>query len=286
MNQIATTDTPQGSSLMEMVERAARDPAVDIHKMERLMAMVEKQQQRVAEQAFNEAMNLAQEEMGPVSKDASNPQTRSKYASYAALDQAVRSIYSKHGFSLSFDTESLPSDMIRVVCKVAHRDGHAERPHLDLPADGKGAKGGDVMTKTHATMSAVTYGKRGLLKMIFNIAEGDLDDDGNAASGPRAPAQPKMSEGAMKARAWMSAAVHDLEGFTEASELEGFLTDMRGHCLRICRDYRRIWIAPNFSGLRDVITKAAQRCGIAPETQNYLDKLEAEAADTTMGDTK
>ncbi len=276
-NLPATTDT----SLLSVIERAARDPSVDIHKMERLVALVQQQQERVAEKAFNEAMNAAQEEMGPISKDASNPQTKSKYASYSALDAACRPIYAKHGFSLSFDTEGLPADMIRVVCKVAHRDGHAERPHLDLPADGKGAKGGDVMTKTHATMSAVSYGRRGLLKMVFNLAEGDHDDDGNAA-GRSKPAEPRMSEGAMKARAWMSAAVHDLHGFTESTELENWLLDMRGHCLRICRDYRPIWIAPNFSGLRDVIMQAAQRLQIQPEAQNFIDKLEAEAVDTQM----
>ena len=49
-----------------------------------------------------------------------------------------------------------------------------------MPADGKGAKGGDVMTKTHATGSAMTYGQRYLVKMIFNIAVG-ADDDGRAA---------------------------------------------------------------------------------------------------------
>jgi hypothetical protein len=38
------------------------------------------------------------------------------------------------------------------------------------------------MTKTHATGSAVSYGMRYLLKMIFNIAVSDRDDDGNAAS--------------------------------------------------------------------------------------------------------
>jgi hypothetical protein len=40
------------------------------------------------------------------------------------------------------------------------------------------------MTKTHAVMAAVTYAKRGLLKMIFNVAEtNDADDDGNTAAG-------------------------------------------------------------------------------------------------------
>jgi hypothetical protein len=50
-----------------------------------------------------------------------------------------------------------------------------------MPADGKGAKGGDVMTRTHAAGSAFSYGQRYLLKLIFNIATGE-DDDGNAAS--------------------------------------------------------------------------------------------------------
>jgi hypothetical protein len=56
-----------------------------------------------------------------------------------------------------------------------------------MPADGKGAKGGDVMTKTHATGAAVSYGQRYLLKMIFNLAVGEVDDDGNGASGQTMP---------------------------------------------------------------------------------------------------
>jgi len=54
-----------------------------------------------------------------------------------------------------------------------------------MPADGKGAKGGDVMTKTHAAGSAMSYGMRYLLKMIFNVAIGENDDDGNGADIPR-----------------------------------------------------------------------------------------------------
>jgi hypothetical protein len=49
-----------------------------------------------------------------------------------------------------------------------------------MPSDGKGAKGNDVMTRTHAAGSAMSYGMRYLLKAIFNIAIGE-DDDGNAA---------------------------------------------------------------------------------------------------------
>ncbi len=60
-----------------------------------------------------------------------------------------------------------------------------------MPADGKGAKGGDVMTKTHAVGAAKSYGKRYLLKDIFNIAIGEEDTDGNV---PKADL-PKPPEG-------------------------------------------------------------------------------------------
>lgn len=166
--------------LISMIERAARDPQVDIDKMERLVAMQERAQARNAEQIFNDAMSGAQAEMGRVSADATNPQTKSKYASYAALDKSMRPIYTKHGFALSFGTEEgAPADYVRVTCHVTN-SGFTRKYQIDMPADGKGAKGGDVMTKTHAVGSAATYGQRYLLKMIFNVAVGD-DDDGNRA---------------------------------------------------------------------------------------------------------
>lgn len=171
---------PDGS--MEMFERLARDPNVSVEKIAGMMALWERAQAKKAEMAYNAAMTAAQKEMRPIAADAWNPQTRSRYASYEALDTALRPIYTDHGFGLSFDTADTDKpDTVRVLCKVTHAGGHAEVKHLDMPADGKGAKGGDVMTKTHATASALSYGMRYLTKMIWNIAVGDSDDDGNRA---------------------------------------------------------------------------------------------------------
>jgi hypothetical protein len=176
-SQVLSADA---SSVMSVIARAASDPNTDVDKLERLLGMHERLQDREAARAYDEAMSAAQEEMRPIAADAANPQTKSKYASYAALDRAIRPIYTRHGFALSFyQGEGGPTDMVRVACRVS-RNGHTERPHLDMPADGKGAKGGDVMTKTHATGAAITYGKRYLLGMIFNIAVGE-DNDGNNA---------------------------------------------------------------------------------------------------------
>lgn len=177
---------PESTTIFQVIERAARDPNVDIDKLERLLQLQERMQERQATGDFDNAMADAQEQMRQVRADANNPQTRSKYASYSQLDAALRPVYSRHGFAISFDTEPAAENYVRVVGRVSHRGGHRQRYQIDMPADGKGAKGNDVMTKTHATGSAVTYGKRYLLCMIFNVAIGNgTDDDGNAAGGRR-----------------------------------------------------------------------------------------------------
>jgi hypothetical protein len=170
----------EASALIAVIERAARDPNVDIAKMERLFAMRKEIATEVAEAAFNQAMTECQSEMRAISADAENKQTHSKYATYAKLDKALRPIYTKHGFSISYDeTDSPKPEHIRVLAYVSHTGGFTRTYRTDMPADGKGAKGGDVMTKTHAAGAAKSYGSRYLLKGIFNVAVGEDDRDGN-----------------------------------------------------------------------------------------------------------
>jgi ERF superfamily len=170
-------------TLLQMIGSLAARTDIPIERVERLIALQERMEDRAAAAEYNIAMSAAQAEMEPIRADLRNKQTSSKYASHAALDRAIRPIYSKHGLSLSFDTADVATaDTIRVVCKITHKS-HVETPHLDVPADGKGAKGGDVMTKTHAMGSAVSYGIRILIRMVFNLAIFGMkeDDDGNAA---------------------------------------------------------------------------------------------------------
>jgi hypothetical protein len=169
-------------STMDLLQVALQNNAA-IDVIERLAALQEKALARDAEIEFNEAMTHVQEQIKRVAPDLENKQTSSRYASYAAIDRKVRPIYAQAGFSLSFDTADCPlPEHIRVVCYVALR-GHTRRYQIDMSCDGKGAKGGDVMTKTHASGAAMAYGMRYLLKGIFNIAVGEEDTDGNASNG-------------------------------------------------------------------------------------------------------
>lgn len=170
-------------ALLSMISAAAANPKVNVDKLDRLLAMRDRAVAAEREREFFEVLSRAQAEMGPVVADAENKETRSKYASHAALDRAVRPIYTKpeYNFALTYDTEpcSIP-EMMTFVCFATAR-GHTRKYTIDLPVDGKGPKGGNVMSRTHAASSGVTYAMRILLKMVFNLPV-DRDDDGNAAS--------------------------------------------------------------------------------------------------------
>lgn len=171
------------SGTMGMIERAVSDPHFNAENFKTLVEFRDREIARAAEAAFNEAMAAAQGEMRPIEADGNNPQTRSRYATYTKLDKALRPIYNKHGFGLSFNTVDSPiAEHMRLLCYVSHIGGHTRTYQIDIPTDGKGAKGNDMMTKTHAVGAGASYGMRYLLKMIFNVLVGEDDRDGNDVS--------------------------------------------------------------------------------------------------------
>lgn len=178
--QVPASQPSESAAILSLIERMASDPSIDLDRVERVIAMRDELERKAAERVFNAAMAAAQRKMGPVSTNAANTQTKSRYATYDQLDRALRPIYTKHGFALSFDEQDSPkAEHIRVICIVSHENGFSRTYHRDMPADGKGAKGGDVMTKTHAIGAAASYGMRYLLRGIFNVATGEGDTDGN-----------------------------------------------------------------------------------------------------------
>ena len=169
--------TPETSE-MAMV-RLAIEKGSSIETIERLVALMKDERAFRAETEFNEALSRVQSKIRRVAPDLENGQTHSKYASYAAIDRVIRPIYSEEGFSLSFTEDDCPkAEHVRIICFVS-KGAHTRQYRKDMPSDGKGAKGGDVMTKTHAAAAADSYAKRYLIKDIFNVAIGEDDTDGN-----------------------------------------------------------------------------------------------------------
>jgi len=184
-----TTTAPEPGSLLNLIARAAADPGVDVAKMESLLAMQERVIKAQAKHDFNASLARVAAEMEPVRRDAQNPHLGNRYARLETIDAALRPIYSSHGFSVRYGSEDAPAGSVRITCTVAHTSGHSETLGLTAPIDVMSG-GRQARTGVQAIGSSVTYLRRYLLSMAFNVTMADDDDDGEASRRPRRPLPP------------------------------------------------------------------------------------------------
>jgi len=170
-----------GGGLMEVIARAVRDPSVDIDKMERLFGLHERMVARDAETEYSAAKAAAQAEMPQILRTGKNETTRSSFAELDEIAAKVDPIMAKHGFSMSYGTaESHLDNHYRVTCRLRHKGGFYEDFVADIPSDTVGMKGNQNKTATHGFGSTMSYGRRYLKLLVWDIAT--TDDDGQAAT--------------------------------------------------------------------------------------------------------
>lgn len=171
-------------SLEAVLARAIADPNTDIERLSRVIDVYERLTGRNAEVAYTVAFKAAQEAMPAVVRDAENDQTKSRYAKLETVSDAIDPVIHAHGFTLSFGTDDSPlAGHYRITCKVKHTGGHTEHHFADVPADGVGMKGNQNKTATHAFGSTMSYGRRYLKLLIFDVKLKNQDDDGNRGGG-------------------------------------------------------------------------------------------------------
>lgn len=177
----AQPPVPQGSELVLMFERLAKDPAVDVEKLERLIAMQERILDHNAKAAFNSAFSEMQAEIpeinerGQIKNKEGNVQ--SKYATNEDIQAALRPILQRFGFSLSFRTEWPDKKTIKVVGILTHREGYTRESEFLSDADTSGNK-----NSVQALGSAISYGRRYTTLDLLNITSRGMDDDGQSVS--------------------------------------------------------------------------------------------------------
>lgn len=163
----------ESAALISMIERAARDPSVDIAKMERLFEMQQRAVATHARASFLAALSDMQATLPAVARKGTGHNS-ARYARFEDVIETVKPKLAEHGFSLTFRT-SHEGAAIRVVGVLGHRDGHQEETSLPLPADATGNK-----NNVQAWGSSISYGKRYVAMSLLGIATQD-DDDGNKA---------------------------------------------------------------------------------------------------------
>lgn len=191
--QAPVTAAPQ-RNLVSLIEQIVQRPDIDIDKVEKLVEMQFKAEQRAAERAFYYAMSDMQKELpviehtkqiGYEDKNTKEFVSKGTYTPWEDIDEQVRPIYTRFGFSLSFEVNQSPNGPIVVIANVMHKDGHMRSTKIELPSDPSGKK-----NNVQAVGSAITYGKRYAACSAMNITTREVHDDGGEAAGqPMTPAQ-------------------------------------------------------------------------------------------------
>lgn len=170
----ARTSHADGAAIIQVIERAALNPDVDIDKMERLLQMHERVLDRQALMAYSAAMAAMQTELPSIVERGQG--NNGGYATLEDIVDTVRPILQHHGFAVSFRIVTQERG-IEVTGVLMHREGHREETSMLLPADASGNK-----NAVQAFGSSTSYGKRYVLCALLNITTRGQDDNGDTAA--------------------------------------------------------------------------------------------------------
>jgi hypothetical protein len=172
------------------------------------------------------ALVKAQAELKNPAFDSTNPHFKSKFASLAAVREAVLPVLTKYGLAITqFPKGS--DGAAGVVNVLIHTSGEWLEEDCLLPLDKNNAQGAG---------SAVTYARRYSLQAIAGVVA-DEDDDANAASAPvkkepvrNLEVEGKLSQAAHKGTQAFRAAWTELTKAQRESVSQKTLADLKALC--------------------------------------------------------
>lgn len=188
---VAQAPVSETAAIIQMIERAARDPNVDIDKMERLFQMRLNMEARAAKTAYLTALAKMQPllpivgKKGVIERNAKDDKgdaagkKKQRYARWEDINEAIVPVMAAHGFSLTHRIEQPSADRLSVTAVLGHCEGHSEQTSIALPFDASGGK-----NNMHGWGSAASYGKRYTSIALLNITARGEDDDAKAAGAP------------------------------------------------------------------------------------------------------
>lgn len=193
-NDDGPTDTNTRQSLVELAPVASEsgygrlielavNKNLNLEVLQTMVRMQEEWERKQAEKAFNRDFNGAQGEMPRVIKDGWNPDKKSSYARLETVQETITPIYSKWGFAVTWNEGDSPkAGHMRIIATVLHREGFSRTYQGDYPIDGVGAQGGKFMTALQGVVSSTSYAQKNMLRMIWNLTIGGVDDDGETGA--------------------------------------------------------------------------------------------------------
>jgi len=177
--ELVTTGYGAASGIIAVIEAAAKNPRVNVDKMERLLNMQLTIMQKQAEMAYTTAMMRLQTKLPRITKngliaftDKGGNERKTPYARYEDIDKVIRPLMLDEGFVIDFDTR-WDKDGATIVGSITHDSGHKRSSEIRLPLDTSGSK-----NTLQAMGSTISYGQRYLVKMLLNLIFEGEDNDG------------------------------------------------------------------------------------------------------------
>lgn len=162
-------------SILEIFAQLARDPTVDVARIQQLMELQKWAEEREAEKQFIAAFQRLQPRLPRIQKDGvidMGSKGSLPFPKYETIDAAIRPLLTEEGFSTSFGAAPAPQG-ITITCTLSHKVGHSKTESMPLPFDT-----GPGRNSLQAVGSTISYGKRYLLCAILNIVTVNEDTDG------------------------------------------------------------------------------------------------------------
>ncbi|QIG76663.1 essential recombination ERF family protein [Rhizobium phage RHph_I1_23] len=194
IDQPAVPALSESAAIIQVIERAAMNPNVDIDKMERLLEMQERIMARNAKASYAAAFAKMQPDLPEIPEHGKGHNNVS-YALWEDINDLIKPVISKHGFGISFQT-GREGPNITVTAILTHCEGHSEQTTMILPVDTSGNK-----NAVQAVGSSTSYGKRYTATALLNLTSRHEDDDGKASGPPvEKVAPPAKSSASLKKR--------------------------------------------------------------------------------------
>lgn len=178
-------------ALLNAIVLMAKDPAVDVQKLQALLSMQEhmeeRQEQRDRVAAFNRDFDAMRCRLPKIKRDGTleyaedkkNPngpmRQISKFPKWETIMDGINPLMQEYGFRLSWDTVPRQGDGGGLICtgRLTHRMGHFEVSSIPLPLDTSGGK-----NNLQGYGSTTSYGQRYTTKNLLNLVYEGEDDDG------------------------------------------------------------------------------------------------------------
>ena len=178
-------------SLMAAIVAMAKDPDVNVDKLQAILTMQEHMEERAEQRerlaAFNRDFHAMSKRLPVIKRDGTIEYAEDKkkpdgakikiasYAKWETIMAAIKPILEEFGFNLSWDTAQRAGDGGGLICigTLRHQAGHQITASIPLPLDSSGGK-----NNLQGYGSTTSYGQRYTSKMLLNIVYEGEDDDG------------------------------------------------------------------------------------------------------------